>query len=379
MKRKLGVVLLLLCLLLSACGEAMSAEGLDDLTDSTPEESNSALPTELNYTDINEVQASDRTYNISKIEIPNPNESLSTLPLPEYYTTGQENWGIVYGDVYRYINILDDISYAPIGSCIQILEAPYTEWESYYIAPEDWLEGEMCIPNAATITDYGEVYVMLENEEYSYIGKWTKSSDKLSTEVLNCKYPVFSHTNWCTGDSIGNFFLYNESYDPYILKSVWLDSDFQEEQYLPTNGYIWKAYETYYSGTPYFFGAAADAVSMEGNSMSVYNQGFSIWAEGEEEPVFTTPYVGMMYDDTALFTSDTEGFLFGYGIWRFSLEEQSIVKVRDDNRTWYDAYLQEDGSVLLLSVYWDPDKNIDHVNQFDYYLWEMTEQVIENE
>uniref|UniRef100_UPI004055B581 hypothetical protein n=1 Tax=Acetatifactor sp. TaxID=1872090 RepID=UPI004055B581 len=373
MKKRIFFASILVCLLFSSCGSEIATTATDNQTVNQTEEQT----TEENSSYIeNETVVQDKSYTISKIEMPDAN-MVSDEIVPDGYRISNETWGLAYGTVYRFFNLVSTEDDSNLGSCIQTLKAPYTEWEYQMITPEEWIEGDVCKPGQCTLTDYGELHILLEGTEGYYLGKWSLSKGAFAKKI-DCEYQIFNHSNWCTGDTMGNYFIYLDwKATPNITyQMLWLDSDFEKKEGLPQEGYVWQLAENYYSGTPYLFGMDADEVTITGDdtsvSMSITNSGFTIWAEGQEEPVFTTPYTGMNYDDVVLFSTDTEGYLLNAsGIWNFSIDNQLLTQIKEDRRTWHDACLRDDGSVLLLSQYYDPEKNIDKFNQFDYYLWEM--------
>lgn len=372
MKHRFLLILLTISMSFSACGSS------EDISDDTYEENtyeeNSSTTEDTNDNSGTTDEAKEepfQIYTVNKLGLLNPPEV--TIDDADECWIYNISWGVAYETVYRFFSVETD-SDTFFG--IQTLTAPYAEWENHIIKPEEWIEDETCIPVDATLTDYGEIYVLLDGNNDNYIGKWSLAKG-CSASVLECEYPIFSHEVWCSGDEIGNFFIINDtgSGKMYNYEALWLDLQFQKrEELLPdkTVGYVWKVAETPFSGIPYLLGCDASSIDISADSMRINNTGFSIWTEGQDAPVFTTPHTGMTLEDTVIFYSDTEGYLLNYaGIWDFSIADNSITSVKNIFVFWEDASLRKDDSVLMVSKEYNQKED-----KFEYYLWEMFTETV---
>uniref|UniRef100_UPI004057B9D1 hypothetical protein n=1 Tax=Acetatifactor sp. TaxID=1872090 RepID=UPI004057B9D1 len=368
MKKKIYTFIVFTCIFFSGCGNSVATNiELDELDN---EETVVTLTEEAQAETIENVnEETFRTWTINKLGLLDPDDLLDEILPADDSNIDMKGmtWGLSYETVYRFFNMVTE---GETLFCIQTLEAPYTEWENHVVREDEWIEGENCIPWKATLTDYGEVHVLLEGSENYYLGKWSLTKGS-SAKELECEHQIFMHDNWCVGDEIGNFFLINDQSSGIMhnYRTLWLNSQFKEKEGIPDpmGGHIWMAAETPISCIPYLLGCDENGVEISSDSMSIYNTGFTIWAEGNDTPVFTTEHAGMDPDSFVLFYTDTEGYLFNHGgIWDFSIENQTITSIKNASIWWQDACLRSDDSVLMLSRYYNQE-----TESHEYYLWEM--------
>lgn len=380
MKKK--ILLKLIAISLSACLFCTSCSLSDDGSECDTGISETSLEEPSEVTDVSADELSDageeeptRIYSLEKIGSLDPLTALNDYIPEGYYRSWPVDWGMAYEDIYYYCNISPDDSTQNATFCVQIMEAPYTEWTNYFVEAEEWVEGEICKVVSATLTVYGELYVLLSGREGFYSGSWSPESGCYARK-LECDYQIFNNDAWYKGDTTGNFFVTNNppAGQMYQFEMLWLDDDFKNERALPdpSAGYIWQTAETPVSGNTYLLGSLPEGIEITTEGMSIYNTGFAIWEEGNDVPVFTTEHTGMSMDDIVLFYSDTDGYLFNHGgIWEFSLEDNSITWINDRTLNWQKAMILSDESALMISGYYNVQEEV-----MEYSLWKLNVDIL---
>ena len=393
MKKRIIAVWFILCILLSACG-ATSSKNEEALGTQTMQETQGTKNTDSG-------EQPETVWSAKKIELPDPDASLEADVIPEGCYIVNENWKLIKETIYRFFCVKsssDRFDYS--GIYVQMLRAPYTEWENYSISLEDWVEGETCRPwiwdRSQYFSDDGSIYVLLQGENSNYVGRWSVedgcSAVKIESDWLTESFfddKLF--LTWGFGEKTGNYFLYNE-YDTMNgqitqlgdYQTVWLDAEYQKKEGLPDteDGVVWDIVQNPYSDKLYLCGLSSDAITVENGNLTFWSKGFTIWTENQKEPIFTTQDTGMLQDDSILFYSEPEGYLWNLnGIWQFSTEDQSInlifdscinIDYQQDMAGRCGICLREDGSLLMLSAEaWKEDRKSSH------FLWEMTGKTFE--
>lgn len=376
MKKRWGLVLAVICLLLGAC--SAKPDNLENQAEQKEE-----IPESKTH----------KEWQLNQIELPDADKALDGI-IPENGKSYGGKWGLSGEKIYRLIHISsspDELTYA--GSCVQILNPPYTSWENHYIAPEDWLEGKSCRPWIFTWSEYfsedGVLHVLLQEQEgVSCIGRWSVEegcsvteleSEQLQEEYFYDKVPDV----WITDEEIGNYFLYRQWVPEMEYRSLWMDKDNREKTGVSqlSEGYVWQITYNPYSGETYLCGLLAEDVVIEGDSAIFPAGGFAIWKEGEDQPVFTSQDTYMTANNKIVFISETEGYLWNFGgIWKFSIKEQSIEKIFSVDMdvlekmggAWRGASVRNDGSFLMLS-----EGMYDVYEAGTCFLWELSEDILQ--
>lgn len=380
MKKRMIAVLMIICMLLSACG-APTSENKDS------EVSLNAQIAENAEAETN----AEKVWSVDQIEMPNPDDELEETIISDGYKKVGETWGLLGDTVCRLFYIKSTSEpFDYLGIYVQTLQAPYTKWENHPISLEDWVEGESCVPwpyNFATsFSEDGSLYLLLHGKESDYMGRWsiengcssTKiESDWLTESFFENKLPQ----TMIVGEELGNYFLYND-YDAVNNRTgdnqaIWMDAEFQPKKGLPdtSEGTVYEIIHNSFSDKVYLFGADSSTITTEGNTTYYLNEGYTIWSPDIKEPLFTTQSTGMFLNDKIAFYSENEGYLWNSdGIWQFSIEDQSMKQIitYDMDYTYNMAirrgiFTRNDGSLLMLSM--GAQETYDTNTSF---LWEMT-------
>lgn len=335
-------------------------------------------------------------WRLSQIEMPDADAAIKDR-IPENGKSYGGIWGMAEENIYRILHISsssDELIYA--GSCVQILKPPYIAWESYMITPEEWVEGKSCRPWMFTWSEYvsgdGILHILLQEQEgASYLGRWSVEEgcsavelygERMQEEYFYERLPEV----WVDGEDFGTYFLYRQWVPKMEYQTLWLDKDDQEKGgMLPlSEGYVWDIAYNPFDGEAYLCGMSAKDVKIEENSLFYSEGGFTIWQEGKNRPVFTTQDTNMTPNSEIAFFSETQGYLWNAsGIWKFSMEEQSLKKMYSMDKigedtynkmagAWRGASVRADGSLLMLS-----EGQFGEYEAGTCFLWELSEQTVQ--
>lgn len=342
MRKKLSAILVIICLLLSACGGTSQTSG-----ESEASEQSTAI--------------TEKQWAIAETRLPDADEALDDL-LPPSENRDVLYMGLVGETVCRYIQQYDEEENVT-HYCVQKLTQPYTEWQSHVIS----LEGEeqkvpRHIRNLNTVTKDGDLrclYVVdgtcyLEN--ISLEGEYSRDSIAAAgmAGLLEKAY------KWYVND--GKDYIYTT--DGLICFS----ENFSSSKTIARQnaGYIWDMAGTLSGEKLYLCGG------LEGSG------GFYLWAEDKTDPIIAADTVYLGPDSRIVFFSETEGYLCtNMEIWQFSVTEGNPKKAE----TFWDmgyyledicgASAREDGSLLMLV---QTDTNRSGAGEGEYLLLERTER-----
>ncbi len=367
-------------LFLSACSIGRDSSGI------TAGQEQTETKQELDILE-NETQTE---WRLNQIEMPDADMAIKDR-IPENGRSYGGTWGMAEENIYRILHISsssDELIYA--GSCIQVLKPPYTTWESYMITPEDWVEGKNCRPWIFTWSEYvsgdGILHILLQEQEgASYLGRWSMEEgcsavelygERMQEEYFYERLPEV----WADGEDFGTYFLYRQWVPEMEYQMLWLDKDNQEKGGMPTlsEGYVWDIVYNPFDGETFLCGMSAEDVKIEGNNAFYSEGGFTIWKEGKSQPVFISQDTNMSPISEIVFFSETQGYLCNDGgIWKFSMEEQSLEKIHSMGEgtynkmagAWRGACVRDDGSLLVLS-----EGQFGEYEAGTCFLWELSEQ-----
>ncbi len=369
MKQKAIAFLMFFCIIIAACGQKQEENPLQ--TEGWEEETK---PEEIKEIE----EEKEINWVIEEQVLPNADEALIN-ELPAESIIFSDAWYLQNETVYRIVTCTNEDETASEkefykGCFVQKLEAPYTEWINYFIAPTEWVEGENCQPwfygrSSYILTDDG-LYVLLKGKQGEYIGQWTEekgpSFKRIESDLFSEKYfkdNSLTQLQWWIGKD-KSYYLYSE--EEYIH----MDENFTVKEKLVRDSGNWVSglWENPYEDKLYLFGPADFYYKSEYSSY--VRSGIKIF--NEEEKIFVeSADIHLGQDDDICFVSKTEGYLYSsYWIAGFSLDTGEIKWLYDfqNNKDYYNkmynarkplVYMQivngilggfarEDGSHVLL-------------------------------
>ncbi len=291
MRKKYLAFLLILTILLSACGSREMTQGSEAAAGTDNEK---------------------MIWTLQEQELPDAEAALQES-IAEDEKGMYALWDRHGETIYR-ITQIQDSRMACEGNCVQKLEAPYEKWENFPIYYTELLEDDICYMVGASIGENGHVYMLqknfLSNRQF-YLSEWSEeqgytsrmiSAGALTEELLK---------------EMRSFFVCEDG-TVYILTLGGikiLDSEFEEkeEPVLPRIVYQMR----YPSATQKGIGFCGNGVS----------GGLQIWRQGEKEPLFATDELQMNVSDIAVWKENeegalTEGFLCTIdGLWQLAPKE----------------------------------------------------------
>ena len=367
MKRSL-VIIIMLGLFLSACGQNRQEQiaQQDSRHDDVVKEDDVK-------TEIPETLPEEKKWVIDELALPDEDAALKEL-IPQGAEIFTDEWFLVKETVYRavtFINSDESVSEEEYfkGHCVQKLEAPYTEWINTFIAPEDWLDGELCEPwtyFSSLMTENGFA-VLLEGRNGTYIGTWNEKTGTAVSEIDSSflmtedseKYP-----HWWRGKE-GDIWVWDDNKCINIGTDNTISGKLErEEGYYGTtvaenerNGIIYMSYPAEASYDP----------AISGRRYS----GIQIASRDGKQVFLTSMDIHASQGDILCFITEEKGYLYGSEyISEFSLKEGTMDLLYDfsQDAAYYDkmynarkplkymhaengiqgAWAKEDGSHVLL-------------------------------
>lgn len=297
MRKKYLAVLLILTILLSACGSWEMTQGSETAAGTDNEKI---------------------IWTLQEQELPDAEAALKES-IAEDEKGVDVLWDRQKETIYRITRILDsNMGYK--GNCVQRLEAPYKDWENFPIGYTELVEGDCCYLIAASVGESGLVYMLQESvltKGQFYLTEWSEekgyasrmiSAGALSEEV--CK-------------EMRSFFVCEDG-TVYIFTLGGieiLDSEFEEKEKPVLPGVVYQM--RYPSATQRGIGFCGNGVSGE----------LQIWRQGEKEPLFATDELQMNVSDIAVWKENeegilTEGFLCTIdGLWQLAPKEGNAENI----------------------------------------------------
>lgn len=325
MKKRVAIVLTcLLCFSLSACGQQAGYTGtaVDNAT--------------VNQGGEEEENSSQEQYMLQEISFPGAREALAEI-LPE----GAEKYTLLYGPAGSSLYAFEEVypeagNYEKVQYYVQMLSAPYQQWESIPVELSESLEGKIPNIRRSYLTPDGTVKLLLDCGDGIYTGQWTMDqglSVKKHPEMPDLApfYDEHAYGGWLDDETQGTFYFNEEEVLRYGA-----DGQPEDTELGQTGGLILQAVENPYNGQLYFAGASQDAWDRSEGSITIRNEGFSIWTADDKSPVYernnnTAENVFLSGEDGDLvFASETEGYLGNpVGLFRLSLEDGTAEKIYD--------------------------------------------------
>lgn len=336
--KKITALFLIICIFLTSCGSAteenQQTANRNDNSEST--EASSSISSENTY-----------SWQVEETLLPSADAELNRL-IPEGTEIGNSDWKFVDDMVYRSVFIINsDYSVSDDeffrGCCIQILKAPYQEWENYYIPQDEWAKGEKVYPwnyGACTFAADGTFFVVLESPKGEYIGKWKDGS---------CTCIPFDNRNISREQFRDDFFdigaetendLFFYGYEKFV--SVHLG---QGEAVAETNdkiGAVNRALVNELSGDRYYVAALNATLEREdtadGTYTNFYQSGLKIMKQDGSVILESEDIISGSTDEVT-FISEDAGYIYQTtNIASFSLRDAKCEPVYD---FWSDAYYYE--------------------------------------
>lgn len=208
-KRKLYIFFLCCSLLIAGCGRLESDTSSENTVSSFREE-----------------------YYMTEQTLPNPDEALQTEgEMKELLYCMQEE------TIYRVTLFPKDDSIGRDRPAwgIQLLKAPYKEWDSYLIYNDEWIDGKKYYAYNFCVAPGGSIWVILwDNEDY-FLAEWKEgqleSPKKITEEFV--KFDIRNNCIWNMDGSGNHYFYYENDYIVY-------DKDFVEKTDVSIKGSIEK-------------------------------------------------------------------------------------------------------------------------------------------
>ena len=327
MKRLICILLSIAVVLQTGCG----AKNIQDNSDSKQYENNletdeTVEPVEPKY-----------SWNIEEKSLPDADEELSTI-LSENSVLRGVSYSFFNGTVYRTAMIVDSDYTLPDedyykGCCIQILKPPYSNWETYYIAQNEWMDGEKVYPwsySCLCVDENGTFYTILKGDDCNYVGKWNNGErvcvefdpDVLSKDIYNENFLSLGACN-----DVLYFFGYENHF------SLELHDDLDKFRVEAKEGVINFVSNNPFSGDNYFFTSSdtyfEKTETADGTCFSISQNGLKIM-DKVGEIILETEGFTSGFSDRCQFISDSKGYLYqSSGISLFSLESQEIEYIYD--------------------------------------------------
>ena len=165
MKKRFGIVGMILCLLLCSCGSKEPAN--------QPDAGTSKLAAEKEET----VREQEKTYVLRDIPIPDERQELEDI-LPE----GAEKYTLFYGLAGESVYCLTQGypqagSYEQVSYYIQKLTPPYEKWETFSVDMGDYLPGEMPNVRKVNLIADGTMKLLIGSEDCYYVAEWKENQD----------------------------------------------------------------------------------------------------------------------------------------------------------------------------------------------------------
>lgn len=311
--RKKVIALIMVCVtLLSACGRQAEETEQEHSMEQTGEQN-----------DGGEEKAS--RWEFRETFLPDAEEALYAA-IPGLGKAWEETSGMVEGSLYRVVSLSNE-ELVDMGTCIQILEPPYTEWENIYLSNGGWLDGQSSYARKVAIQADGSVCLLLAGlgDGAWYRARWSREDgaavERIPEECLSARQ---------LRESIRNFYIDGQG-RCYIVSEdrVWyFDKDSTEPQEWKIAGEVELIAENPLGGQVCLFGS-----SSEGEPC--------IWTEGEAAPVLTFDDSQLLitnFSSKVAFGSEAEGVLCNEsGIWKFSLQNGSTENLLDFIMSGYDV------------------------------------------
>ncbi len=331
MKSKGIAVILLLCMLLSACGSSQQTGESTD-TDSA-EESVSASVT----------SATDEVEEIVWKDIPDVDEALQEY-LPENGSYKEILWDMAGDTVYRFVRLLAEEGWTE-GYCLQKLVNPYEKWECQAVGLTDWIEGVQCYVEEASLTKDGNLQLLLSDTEREnfYWAEWTEEGPytvlptKIEGSLLNADFLSSNGKKWYIDSDRCSYLYLNSEFQFY-------DADFTSKTYgsQDMRGMFYQVTQT------------NDGTYVCGNDMGYR---FTIWDAETGATVFSAKEAGAMESEgRVIFASSEEVYLCNTSsLLRFSLKDGSREILQGfENEGYLLSYvyagtIRDDGTVVLLA------------------------------
>lgn len=351
MKKRVAIVLTcLLCFSLSACGQQAGNTGtaVDNATviQGGEEEENS----------------SQEQYILQEISFPGARDALTEI-LPE----GAEKYTLLYGPAGSSLYAFEEVypeagNYEKVQYYVQMLSAPYQQWENIPVELSESLEGKIPNIRRAYLTPDGTVMLLLDCGDSIYTGQWTREqglSVKKHTEMLDLApfYNEHFYAGWLDEEEQGTIY-FNE--DEVLRYGE--DGQLEDTILGQKGGLILQAVENPYNGQIYFAGADKDAWDRSEGSITIRNEGFCIWTVDDKSPVYeanndTAENVFLSGEDgDFVFASETEAYLGNsIGLFRLSLEDGTAEQIYE----FADAGIGQGTASPIQTMELSADKNGD--------------------
>lgn len=325
MKNKKISLILLMCLLLCACGTNTSVVQEND----------------NEQTIVSEEVDDEKEYELSYIDIPDADSGLEDL---------------VQGDAERYV-LLKDLAgenivrlvevypeagnYDLVNYYVQILKPSYSQWETFSFDLPENLQGQNYYVKSSYADNDGKIKMLLTNGENCHIGSWQESEGFIVKEIildtsLNEVFDTYMFPRWYYSESEGLFLINEQNFSRYDNSGERVYSELAD-----SGGLILKMLSNPHSEKLYFAGVDAQNWSVGTTGITIEDGGFSIWTCDKKDAAFVaanTPetkaeemscfFAGE--DGDVAFSSESDGYLCNQvGVFQFSMEDQSRKLIFD--------------------------------------------------
>lgn len=316
MKKRLSTFLIIVCLILSACGRHGQ--------------------TSEQYTAPEQTVSDEKKWTLEAVNLPNPDNELEGV-LPSGESRDTLYVGLAGETVFRYVRQYDEEKVT--AYYIQTSNAPYTEWETKSISPKEGQRVPSHMNHLTTLTAEGEWNCLYEEEGSFYLERISLegeySLNRIAAEGMEQvlekadKWYVQEDKNYIY--SADGLYCYQEDFTASQKLSV------------PKVMFIEQMSANLSGETLYLAGISEDGASL------------GLWRYNQDVPVIEVEnnFAGQGY---IVFYSDTEGYLCDLEhIWQFDMTAGSMVQT-DAYSNWgyhlekiFAAAMGENEALLVLA------------------------------
>lgn len=303
MNKRIMAVILMLTLLLSACGET-AAEG-------KPE----------NATGQNVTDAADRQLEWMDTSLPDADKALEEILSKEENHSLELLYGMADDVIYRVVWVYGEDIEKP-GIYIQELKEPYRIWENTFIPADGWIDQEYGYVRAAALRQDGSVHMLLESmddmgERKCYRAQWTESTGQTVEMLPDGEFSeeLLSGISLLYADEAGTlYFVTGDGVQSF-------ENSFSQGKNRTDLDNIWQIVERPGAeGQVFFCGTSKEGA-------------FCMWTMEEQNPVFTSDSIAMDGSGRVALASGTDGYICTTdGVWKFQTgdgEPENVISFRE--------------------------------------------------
>lgn len=347
--KRICALVTLLSILMVGCGQ----------NDDTGVEVTTGNANQLEISETEEVSDTvipkEKTWAIDEQVLPDADDAVSTY-IPQDGEILTEEWYLVENIIYRITSIVNVDPEVPNpdyfkGHCVQTLEQPYQEWNTTYIAPEDWAGGDICSPWVynRTVVNSSGVWVLLAGQNGTYLGNWNEengaSTKSIDRNLLMTEDSESYLKWWC--DSQGALCVWNDD------SLVSMDSNFTVLNTLKSeDGYCVRTpVEDNQNGQDYLI--CPEQFEYNTTYRSMNYSGFQMLSGDGTQVLLSNSDLTADDDGSVYFVSDTEGYLYQmFQVVHFSLQDGTMEVLHDfeHDDVYHDKMHSEDKELKYMNI-----------------------------